>query len=304
MIVASIDTETGRTALISLPRNLLKAPLAPGSPLRALYPCGRSARPTALRPGRPRPTSACSTPLDRGGRSTARPPGRLPRRPCPAATRSATSSPEIVGLKIDQMVVIDLKGFSQLIDAMGGARHQRQAERQRHQAADRRPHAADGGVVGVKGYFSPAASTSTANTGPLVRPHPRRRQRHLPPGAPALRRPGDRRAGQPGADGLEVPRARPDRSRTTSTPTSRRRTCRPSSTSSSGCRRRRSTACPDAEARTSTPATPTTPRSASWSRRASRRRRRRPTPSVDIRPRRRRRRRPRPPTTHRPYETC
>jgi len=38
MIVASIDTRTGRTALISMPRNLLDAPLAPGSPLRARYP--------------------------------------------------------------------------------------------------------------------------------------------------------------------------------------------------------------------------------------------------------------------------
>ena len=32
MIVASIDTKTGRTALISLPRNLLDGPAARGQP--------------------------------------------------------------------------------------------------------------------------------------------------------------------------------------------------------------------------------------------------------------------------------
>src|SRR5215204_6718659 len=40
MIVASIDTKSGRTALISLPRNLQKVPLPEGSPLRAMWPSG------------------------------------------------------------------------------------------------------------------------------------------------------------------------------------------------------------------------------------------------------------------------
>jgi len=45
MIVASIDTRSGRTALISMPRNLLNAPLAPNSPLRARYPSGHFGQP-------------------------------------------------------------------------------------------------------------------------------------------------------------------------------------------------------------------------------------------------------------------
>src|SRR6478752_8900438 len=45
MILASIDTKTGRTALISMPRNLLNAPLAPQSPLRAIYPSGHFGEP-------------------------------------------------------------------------------------------------------------------------------------------------------------------------------------------------------------------------------------------------------------------
>ncbi|MEO7446964.1 MAG: LytR family transcriptional regulator, partial [Humibacillus sp.] len=45
MIVASIDTKTGRTALISIPRNLLYAPLSPTSPLRTRYPSGQFGKP-------------------------------------------------------------------------------------------------------------------------------------------------------------------------------------------------------------------------------------------------------------------
>ena len=58
MIVASIDTKTGRTALISMPRNLLNAPLAPKSPLRARLPVRQVRRARLhLRPGPP--ASAC-----------------------------------------------------------------------------------------------------------------------------------------------------------------------------------------------------------------------------------------------------
>jgi anionic cell wall polymer biosynthesis LytR-Cps2A-Psr (LCP) family protein len=38
--VASIDVETGRTVLFSLPRNLQKAPFSQDSPLHAKYPDG------------------------------------------------------------------------------------------------------------------------------------------------------------------------------------------------------------------------------------------------------------------------
>src|SRR6478736_6976718 len=49
MIVASIDTKSGRTALISLPRNLQRVPLPKSSPLRGLYPRGTYGRPVCIR---------------------------------------------------------------------------------------------------------------------------------------------------------------------------------------------------------------------------------------------------------------
>ena len=48
MIVASIDTKTGHTVLISLPRNLERVPLPASSPLRNVYPSGSYGRPTCL----------------------------------------------------------------------------------------------------------------------------------------------------------------------------------------------------------------------------------------------------------------
>ncbi|MGW5237351.1 LCP family protein [Monashia sp. NPDC004114] len=123
MIVASIDTKTGRTALISLPRNLLRAPLPKNSPLRGLYPSGVYGAPSCYRLQRdPSHSDYCSlnavwTEADQwhadhpGSYAGVRVPGRQEIRDV---------IQEIVGLRIDHIVVIDLKGFQQLVDAMGG----------------------------------------------------------------------------------------------------------------------------------------------------------------------------------------
>ncbi|GAA2017633.1 hypothetical protein GCM10009740_01430 [Terrabacter terrae] len=120
MIVASIDTKTGRTALISLPRNLQKVPLPKTSPLRGLYPSGTYGKPYCIR-AQTDPADQCMlnaiwTEVDQyrqahPGSYTGVAPGR-------DETRNVIG--DVLGLKIDHTVVVDLKGFSQLIDAMGG----------------------------------------------------------------------------------------------------------------------------------------------------------------------------------------
>lgn len=122
IVVASIDTQSGRTALISLPRNLMNAPLPQDSPLNAEFPGGVY--------GQVNGTPSCPTDGPNGcllnsvwtvtdlyrkdhpkAFGAAKTPGR-------DQTRDVIS--QVLGLPIDQTVVIDLKGFQQLIDAMGG----------------------------------------------------------------------------------------------------------------------------------------------------------------------------------------
>lgn len=119
MIVASIDTRTGHTVLVQLPRNLEKAPLAPHSPLRERYPSGAFGE----------PNSACA----QGSHTCflgnlwreaemyrADHPGSYPGNDHPGRTENRATIQLITGLRIDHEVVVDLVGFEQLIDAMGG----------------------------------------------------------------------------------------------------------------------------------------------------------------------------------------
>ena len=119
MIVASVDTKTGRTVLIQLPRSLEKAPLAEDSPLRDRYPSGFFGV----------PDSSCSqgshgcllTNLWREAEFyEADNPGAYQGDPSPGRLESRRTIELITGLAIDQEVILDLKGFEQLIDAMGG----------------------------------------------------------------------------------------------------------------------------------------------------------------------------------------
>lgn len=119
MIVASIDTKTGHTVLISLPRNLERVPLPASSPLRNVYPSGSYGRPTCLHQAAndecmlnaiwtEADTYKQEHPSAYAGEQSA---GRY-------ETRQVIS--EVLGLKIAYTVVVDLHGFEQLVDAMGG----------------------------------------------------------------------------------------------------------------------------------------------------------------------------------------
>lgn len=119
MIVASIDTKTGHTVLISLPRNLERVPLPASSPLRNVYPSGSYGRPTCLHQAANDECmlNAIWTEADTYKSNH---PNAYPGEPSAGRFETREVIGEVLGLKIDHTVVVDLHGFEQLIDAMGG----------------------------------------------------------------------------------------------------------------------------------------------------------------------------------------
>ncbi|MGW5241535.1 LCP family protein [Monashia sp. NPDC004114] len=154
MILASIDTKTGRTALISMPRNLLNAPLAPDSPLRALYPSGKFGQPDSRCDQGAGQCMLTNLYMDATNYAKSHP-GAYPKDEIPGRVEIRGAVQEITGLKVDQMVVIDLKGFSQLIDAMGGLNINVKLSGYGTKLTIGGEHAPDGRIVGVHGYFTP-----------------------------------------------------------------------------------------------------------------------------------------------------
>ena len=153
MILASIDTKTGRTALISLPRNLLKAPLAPDSPLRAIYPSGEFGSPDSACDQGPGQCMLTNLYVDAENYAKAHP-GAYPAGDAPGRVELRGAVEEITGLDVDQTVVIDLKGFSRLIDAMGGLDINVKLSGYGTKLTIGGEHVGDR-IVGVKGYFEP-----------------------------------------------------------------------------------------------------------------------------------------------------
>jgi polyisoprenyl-teichoic acid--peptidoglycan teichoic acid transferase len=109
-IVASIDTRTGATVLFSLPRNLQNIPFPADSPLAKAYPDGRFAG----------PGDQLEWMLDAIYMNVpAQHPGLLASdNPGADATKLAISG--ALGLRIDYFVLVNLQGFRELIDALGG----------------------------------------------------------------------------------------------------------------------------------------------------------------------------------------
>ena len=106
--VASVDAETGRTVLFGLPRNLQKVRFPESSPLRELYPDGYQCD-----------EGACMLNgiWTLGEEHKDLYPGQDAGL---AATKEAIS--ETLGLELNYYALVDMAGFQQLIDAMGGIR--------------------------------------------------------------------------------------------------------------------------------------------------------------------------------------
>src|SRR5215203_844125 len=107
MTVASVDAETGRTVLISLPRNLERVPFPKRSPMHKAYPQGyycsdRSCMLNAV--------------YAYGMAHREFYPGA--QNPGAEATKEAVEG--ATGLRINYWVLVDLKGFEALVNAVGG----------------------------------------------------------------------------------------------------------------------------------------------------------------------------------------
>ncbi len=106
MMVVTIDTRTGDALLIGVPRNLENVPIPESNPLHPIFPYGYNCGDQCLMNGIW--TLADSRP------------DLFPGDPDPGLTSTIDVLSEITGLPISHSVVIDLDGFRELVDAMGG----------------------------------------------------------------------------------------------------------------------------------------------------------------------------------------
>jgi polyisoprenyl-teichoic acid--peptidoglycan teichoic acid transferase len=109
VIVASVDTDTGDTVLFSLPRNLEDLPFPEDSPLSEVYPDGFDAGSES---------ESLLNAVYRNG------PAEHPDILGPTADAGADflklGVGEALGLDIHYFVLVNLDGFSRLVDALGG----------------------------------------------------------------------------------------------------------------------------------------------------------------------------------------
>ncbi|HST81335.1 MAG TPA: LCP family protein [Kineosporiaceae bacterium] len=128
--LASIDEKTGRTALISLPRNLQNVPFPAGSPAARALPAGWSCGDKCL----------LNAIYQWGSQNRQYFPGA--KDPGAEAMKQAVQA--VTGLTVNYYVMIDLQGFRSMIDAVGGIDLA---------VASRVP--IGGGTSPIKGYIEP-----------------------------------------------------------------------------------------------------------------------------------------------------
>jgi LCP family protein required for cell wall assembly len=116
LVVASIDTATGRTVLFSLPRNLQRVPFPAGSPAARAYPQGFR----CINPANGVNTECLLNGIWTFAEAHAGDYYAGVRNPGLTATIQAAES--VTGLRIGHYVLVDLKGFREVVDAIGGLR--------------------------------------------------------------------------------------------------------------------------------------------------------------------------------------
>lgn len=107
MTLVSIDAKSGRTAMISIPRNLQNAPFPADSPLHEVFPdgynCGDECIINSLYPL-----------VEEKYKDL------YPGKKNPGAEAMMDAVTGITGVQVQSYVVVDMGGFSSFIDAMGG----------------------------------------------------------------------------------------------------------------------------------------------------------------------------------------
>jgi LCP family protein required for cell wall assembly len=112
MTVASVDTETGATVLFGLPRNLQQVQL-PEGPAKARFPYGF----TGSGPGTP---GLLNEVFQYAEDNPDMVPGVERGKRGPALLKQTIS--DILGITVDHYAMVDMKGFAEIIDAMGGVK--------------------------------------------------------------------------------------------------------------------------------------------------------------------------------------
>ena len=107
--VISVDAKTGKTAIISVPRNLQNAQFSKDSPMRRLYPNGYDCGDECL-------INAINTEVTNEHKDL------YPGVEDPGAQATLEAVSGTLGIKVQAYVLVDMEGFSKLIDAMGGIR--------------------------------------------------------------------------------------------------------------------------------------------------------------------------------------
>ncbi len=106
VILASLDTRTGRTVLFTLPRNLERVPFAPGSVMATEFPRGFTCGPDCLLNG------VYGWAVDHAA--------LFPGDPDPGMTALRSAATGVLGVPVDYHAIVDLAGFEKLVDALGG----------------------------------------------------------------------------------------------------------------------------------------------------------------------------------------
>ncbi|GAA1592379.1 hypothetical protein GCM10009789_53080 [Kribbella sancticallisti] len=114
VIVASIDTRTGDTQLVSLPRQLTFMPFPKDSPLHKFYPNGYGREGLSLEGRLEWMLTAMYQNIP------AAHPGILGPSDNEGADVLKQSVGEAIGLRLDYYLQVNLEGFSELVDALGG----------------------------------------------------------------------------------------------------------------------------------------------------------------------------------------
>ncbi|HEX2312778.1 MAG TPA: LCP family protein [Thermomonospora sp.] len=112
MTLASVDTETGDTVLLSLPRNLENFPMPPG-PARDRFPYGFTG-------DGPQSPGLLNEVFEYAENHPDVVPGVPKERRGPELLKGTFGG--IIGQHVDYYILVDMQGFADIIDAMGGVR--------------------------------------------------------------------------------------------------------------------------------------------------------------------------------------
>ncbi|TDD70869.1 LytR family transcriptional regulator [Actinomadura darangshiensis] len=112
MTVASVDTKTGDTVLLSLPRNLESFPMPPG-PARDRFPYGFTG-------DGPQNPGLLNEVYEYAENHPDVVPGVAKNHRGPELLKATVAG--ILGLRVDYYILVDMFGFADIIDAMGGVK--------------------------------------------------------------------------------------------------------------------------------------------------------------------------------------